>query len=249
MNMTERLARLDTMLADGLLIRGRWRDLDAQDREHACLLAALSPEAGSRGTAYACPADVMPPWLAKLTPWIDDSGTLEQWPDVTRRYAAVAHRWIALTDLDWAKLQWRVRGICIREAVQHTKRADVVRACEMVIALADMGARDGTVDENRRRAAVAAANAAAYAAVSANDAAAANAADAANAAVSAYAAAAAAAAAAVSAAAAAAYAAVSAAAAAAANAADAARQKAADRIIGQILTAIEESCTARESAQ
>jgi hypothetical protein len=189
MNMTERLERLDKMIANDLLIRGRWHDLDTEGRERASLLAALSPEAGSRGDATACPADVMPTWFACLTPWIGDACTLEMWPDVTRRYAAAAHRWGALTDLDWAKLQRRVRGICIREAVQHTTRTTYnVYACDYA-------------HDNVLAAARAAATCAYIAVIMAV-------ADAVRAAAAAY----------------------------------AAKQKASDRMIGQILTAIEESC-------
>ncbi len=37
----------------------------------------------------ACPATLIPPWLAYLTPGIDDSGTEEKWAAMVRRYAKV----------------------------------------------------------------------------------------------------------------------------------------------------------------
>jgi hypothetical protein len=83
-----------------------------------------------------------------------------------------------MTDLAWKKLHWRVRGIIVREAVKHTKRDNVVLACERVIALCDAGSRDGVVDEVER-ASASAASASAYAAASADAASAAAAADAA----------------------------------------------------------------------
>ena len=44
-DMQERVARLDTMIAEDRVIRHEWTD----GRERACLLAALSPEAGKAG--------------------------------------------------------------------------------------------------------------------------------------------------------------------------------------------------------
>ena len=98
-DMEERVARLDTMIAEGRIVRQQWTD----GHERACLLAALSPEAGRAGDASACPAYVMPPWLAHMTPWIDDEVSAHAWPGVIRRYAALARRWSALDDAAWER--------------------------------------------------------------------------------------------------------------------------------------------------
>ena len=116
-----RFDRLDTLIADSRLVRSTWVGTDAQGRDTACLLAALSPEAGKAEDARACPADVMPTWLALLTPWLDDSGTVEAWPSVVRRYAALARRWYALDETRWARLHWQTRGIIVREALAFLK--------------------------------------------------------------------------------------------------------------------------------
>jgi hypothetical protein len=79
-------------LNSGRLIRGAWTGTDSQGRRTACLLAALSPEAGRSKDPGACPASVMPAWLAHLTPWIDDAGSKEAWPGTVRRYAELAGR-------------------------------------------------------------------------------------------------------------------------------------------------------------
>ena len=48
-----------------------------------------------------CPADLMPLWMAHLTPWIDDRGTNDPWPSVVRKYASLASRWHVLNDEQW----------------------------------------------------------------------------------------------------------------------------------------------------
>ena len=65
---TDRLDRLDALIAKDRLLRGQWTD--GQGR--ACLLAALSPEVATASSASRCPAALMPLWFAELTPWLDD---------------------------------------------------------------------------------------------------------------------------------------------------------------------------------
>jgi hypothetical protein len=95
----ERIDRLDRLIETGNLLRKSWTD----GNERACLLAALSPEAGSTQSASACPAEVMPRWLAELTPLMDDYGSLGSWSSMVRRYAAVARRWHVLDDAGWRR--------------------------------------------------------------------------------------------------------------------------------------------------
>jgi hypothetical protein len=140
---------LDTMIAEGRLIRGAWTGTDAHGRETACLLAALAPECGREGSAAVCPASVMPAWLAHLTPWIDDAGTLEAWPAMVRRYADVARRWHVLDAAAWQRAQWRVRIACVEEALRHVTvdKWGVRSACEQVIAVFRAAGETGAVDE------------------------------------------------------------------------------------------------------
>jgi hypothetical protein len=222
----ERVARLDELRREGRVIRSKWVGTDEQGRATACLLAALAPEVvrqDGHGDAARCPAEVMPAWLARFTPWLDDSGTLEAWPSVVSRYAACAARWSALDASAWARLHWAVRGAIVREARSWARGEASQAACDRVIALCDSGAASptGELDESERLAARQQADAAAYATAAAAAAyAAADAVAAAYAAVaSAYAAAAA-------------YAAYAA----------AARQQASDRIADAVLTALERSC-------
>jgi len=226
--------RLETYRREGRLIRDAWTGTDAQGRETACLLAALVPECGARQDAFACPADVMPPWLAHLTPWIDDAGTVDAWPGHITRFVAILRAW-NLTEAQSQRCDYLCRALIVREARSHTTDTRAIAACDAVIALCDRAAAGSSPPAEERDAAMSAAmSAAAYAAASA--AARAAAWDAASAAARA-AARASAGTAAMSAAMSAAGAAASAAASAAE--AEAARAAASDRMIDGILTVLE----------
>jgi hypothetical protein len=133
--------RLDRYIAEDRLIRGQWDD----GKNRACLLATLAPECGEALSAAVCPAEIMPAWLAHLTPWLDDAGSAAAWPAMVRRYAALAHRWHVLTPEAWRRLDYAARAICVREAVAHTTDAQAIAACETAIALCDLAARGETV--------------------------------------------------------------------------------------------------------
>lgn len=131
---SERFDRLDTMIREGRVIRKAW----SEGQERACLLAALSPEAGQAQSALSCPADVIPPWLAYMTPSMDDNGTAEAWPAFVQRYATVVRRGAeALDTAGWRRAEYRVRALCVREAMAHTDNADVLAACQTVVSLCD----------------------------------------------------------------------------------------------------------------
>jgi len=119
------LARLDA----GTLLRGVWTGRDTDGRELACLLAAISPEVAETHKAESCPAETMPAWLARLTPWIDDAGTDEAWPEHVRRFARTAPAWSRLT----ARHEYLIRALICREAGRHGS----AEICERVAALCD----------------------------------------------------------------------------------------------------------------
>jgi hypothetical protein len=84
LNITARFDRLDRFIREDRVIRGEWGD----GQERACLLLAIAPEVGY-GDIDACPAGVIPPWLAELTPSIDDKVAAEDWSDIISTYARV----------------------------------------------------------------------------------------------------------------------------------------------------------------
>lgn len=149
----ERLARLDTMIAEDRIIRGSWTCSDAQGRSMACLLAAISPEVAesedpqawtARGSRAAmCPASVIPTWLALLTSGINDGPSAAAWPNIIRRYAAVIRQAAVLTEEDWRRLDYAVRAVALRVALPHAGRRSAV--VESVLALCDRAARGEVV--------------------------------------------------------------------------------------------------------
>jgi hypothetical protein len=238
--MSERTDRLDAMLREGRLIRHAW----SEGHDRACLLAALSPEAGEAESASACPAEVMPLWLAHLTPWLDDEPSTQAWPSIVARYAALARRWHVLDDEGWERARIAALVAIVTEARSHVapEYASVLAAIDGVLGWLRRGAA-----ESEREAAARAADAASAAAARAS-------ADAASADAAAVAGDAAAAAVAGDAASAAAWAAWAAWAARAVDAAsmDAARAAAAasgDRIAAGVLDAIEREIERTEAAR
>jgi hypothetical protein len=165
-----RVERLHTLINENRVIRNDWVGTDEQGRETACLLAALSPEVVEHRNASACPADVMPAWLAYLTPWMDDNVSEAEWPRIVRRYAACAARWSSLDEAAWRRVEVAARRSSVVEAMSHTTQEDVLDAHRAVLAWLDSEmpeqSRDalwGTVEavvaaaESRRRRAGAAA--------------------------------------------------------------------------------------------
>jgi hypothetical protein len=136
-DIESRVERLQTCINEGRLTRREWSGHDAQGREVACLLAALSPEAGEAKDSEACPAEVMPAWFANLTPWIDDSGSTAEWPCVVRRYAACAARWSALDEAAWRRVEVAARRAAMVEAMSHATDERVLDACRGVLVWLD----------------------------------------------------------------------------------------------------------------
>jgi hypothetical protein len=155
--MSERTDRLDAMLREGRIIRHAW----TEGHDRACLLAALSPEAGAAESAAACPAEIMPPWLAHLTPWLDDAPSTQAWPSIVARYAALARRWGVLDDEGWERVRIAALVVIVTEARSHVapEYASVLQAIYGVLGWLRRGA-----PESEREAAAASADAAARAA-------------------------------------------------------------------------------------
>ena len=112
---SDRVDRLDAMVRENRVIRGSW----TRGHDRACLLAALSPEAGYAESAAACPAEVMPPWLAYLTPWLDDAPSADAWPHIVRRYASLARRWHVLDSTAWDRARIGALLAIVEEARTH----------------------------------------------------------------------------------------------------------------------------------
>ena len=68
----QRLDRLDTFIAEDRILRNAWNGRGDDGCELACLLTALSPEAGVSKSAVSCPAEVLTEWLAQAVPQMND---------------------------------------------------------------------------------------------------------------------------------------------------------------------------------
>jgi hypothetical protein len=161
MNHQERIENLNRHIEQGTLIRKAWGD----GHKRACLLAALAPETAQASSSKACPAEVMPEWLAHLTPSMDDYGTAEAWPAMVRRYAELASRWHVLSADQWSRLDYQARIVALKECRDHAPEVvdRVIELCERA-ASGDMPSHGEWVDAAAEAAAEAAARAAARAA-------------------------------------------------------------------------------------
>lgn len=135
--LESRVERLNRMISESRIIRHDWTGIDKQGCETACLLAALSPEAGEAENADLCPAAVMPAWFAHLTPWLDDNCSDTEWPQMIRRYAACAARWSVLDDAAWCRIEVAARRAAVVEAMRHTSDEQVLAACRGVLVWLD----------------------------------------------------------------------------------------------------------------
>lgn len=166
--------RVREALRRGVLLRYKWRDVAPDGRERACLLGWISGEVRQQERASACPADVMPMWLAELTPWLDDAPSDAAWPGVVAFFADLLERSGALFANPAAcqRLDYRVRAIGVREARAHVaaESTSALRAINGVLALLDRAALGDVAPEGEwakaewaaaeaREAALAAANA------------------------------------------------------------------------------------------
>jgi hypothetical protein len=123
----DRFDRLDAFIARGALVRHEWGD----GQERACLLLAIAPEVGA-GNVAACPAAVLPRWLAQLAPSIDDNGTAVAWPAMVRRFSAVVRRGAERRDpAVWRRVLARFMIATMGEAGVR----DTSGSCERVAAL------------------------------------------------------------------------------------------------------------------
>jgi hypothetical protein len=126
-DIASRFDRLDAFIAHGALVRHEWGD----GQERACLLLAIAPEVGA-GNVAACPAAVLPRWLAELTPSIDDNGSEEAWPSMVRRYSTVVRRGAEQLDAaGWRRVLARFLIATMEESGAH----DTSGSCERVAGL------------------------------------------------------------------------------------------------------------------
>jgi hypothetical protein len=141
MNYQERLARLDSMVREDRIIRCSWTG-SRDGVELACLLSAVSPEVAQAESPDACPADVMPAWLAGLVPDFNDRGDKDAWPGFVARFAALTRRWPALDEAAWERARLASMAAFVEEARSHAPASEmqVLEAIDLVLVWLRAGA-------------------------------------------------------------------------------------------------------------
>lgn len=149
MTLIERCDRLDQMISEGRIVRNEWGDGIA----HACLLVAIAPECVELdiapecaedadsghgfGDASKCPANILPTWLAVMTPWISDAPSKGAWRGIIRKFASLVRRSGSMTEDAWHRLDYATRAVCVREAMRHTKNKPTLDVCRAVAELCE----------------------------------------------------------------------------------------------------------------
>lgn len=116
----DRVARLRQYINEDRIILGAWTS-EKEGRHYACLLAALVPECGEAMSPNACPAEVMPAWLAHLTPDLNDYVSAGAWASTVERYATCASGWHRLDEAAWERVRKAHLLGCLTIARESTK--------------------------------------------------------------------------------------------------------------------------------
>ena len=146
------LKNFDTMLSGGRITRYQWTGRDDNGRVTACILAAIFPQAGAAKSASVCPSDQMWPWLAHLTPWINDFGSEGLWQQVVQRYSKILHNLHRLDAADGKRLELVCKRIFVSEARSHARPGShkTLEAIDLVIELIDLSLAGGEPTSDER---------------------------------------------------------------------------------------------------
>lgn len=122
------------------IIAHKWRDKDSDGRELVCPLAAYSSAVIS--SAWQCPTDELPRFVALMLPAIDDNVSDEaRWPIMRCLGDILIHPHFAtLSDIAWRRINMGWRIVALREVMSHTQNQKMQTACETVIALCERAA-------------------------------------------------------------------------------------------------------------
>src|SRR6185295_5775000 len=103
---------------EGRLTQGYWHSKAEDGRDIACLLGSIHP---SVTRASQCNGDLMPMWLAALTPVLFDGILTAEIVSIARRYGALIGRGHALSLEAWGRVLSRFLIRTIDEAVDAAR--------------------------------------------------------------------------------------------------------------------------------
>lgn len=136
MTIDQRFDTLDQLIEENRVIRWQWNvpaDDTADGRERLCLLAAISPEVVTAQTHAACPAALLPGWLAELTPSIDDHTSGDKWPQIIREFSRAVRAGAARLDAaGWERVKLRLLLAIVGVARRHGADACCILASRIL---------------------------------------------------------------------------------------------------------------------
>lgn len=100
------------------LTQKKWHGKGAGGREIACLLGSIDKRVSSPSD---CNADLMPLWLAELTPVLFDGIAADQIYLVAERYGRAVDQWGRLSDDQWSLILTRFFVRCIDDALDAAR--------------------------------------------------------------------------------------------------------------------------------
>jgi hypothetical protein len=141
--------KLLLLFREELLLRRAWEGRDSRGRRMLCILAAMSDEVADKHNTASCPASLMPPWLADLTPWLDDAGTPDAWPAFVRRFADIVPRALSvLSGEDWHLLNANARLVAVESVLRYAKSASIARSLTLIAFLLQEMARGRRINQS-----------------------------------------------------------------------------------------------------
>ncbi len=70
-----------------------------------CLLGAMHKESAINRHHNYCPQEIMPKFMAAITPIIDDYVSREKWEAMVEKYISLASKWYKLTPQKWSEIE------------------------------------------------------------------------------------------------------------------------------------------------
>jgi hypothetical protein len=111
-----------TAVNERRLVQGKWQGKGADGRWIACLLGAIDPKVNDPSD---CNADLMPLWLAKLTPTLFDGILVDHIYHIARRYGELIGRWRVVTPQQWDEIHTAFLVYAIDTALDAARRIAV----------------------------------------------------------------------------------------------------------------------------
>lgn len=112
MRLYERIALAAQHVQHRTLVQNHWSRKDAYDRTCVCLLRAFGPDINDPAN---CPVELMPEWLARLLPLINDGMPAVFYYDFAADFVGSAQHWATFQPSEWA----RIRSAMLLEIVWH----------------------------------------------------------------------------------------------------------------------------------